>query len=335
MILIKYKKFKLVITVRFVVCLLVVFQLNSDLFGFCPCSYNVHYTHYNEVFNMKSVVSYPDRGPWGDAKWRGNCSGHIIRDIVNHYKPSLFVDACEGSGTSGDVCRELGVDYVGLDLHKGNDFTRDSILKALPRPADVVFTHPPYHSMIKYADHPNDTSRCKTVEEFLEKSQVMLLNQRHATRDGGVYATLIGDMRKNGTFRSFQADFISMMPRSEHVSTIIKMQHNCLSDGRVYSGSFVPIMHEYLLIWKKSAKTLFAVTIEKAREFQRQIASTWRSAIRIAMMQIGKACSLERIYAEVEKVAGHLIEKNKNWKAKIRQKLQQHHTSVERGVWAI
>lgn len=294
---------------------------------------------------MKSVMSFEERGKWGDAKWRGNTSGHVIREMIEHFKPRLFVDACEGSGTSGDVCRDMGVEYIGLDLYKGNDFTKDDILAQLPRPADIVFTHPPYHSMIEYSGNvygnkalDGDTSRCISPEEFIAKSQVMLMNQREATREGGIYSTLIGDQRGGslgkGNFRSYQSDFIQMMPKDELLSVTIKLQHNCLSDNRVYSGNFVPIMHEYLLIWKKNDKALFAVSLDIASELQKRVATTWRNAIRIAMMKLGKA-SLKEIYAEVEKVASNLIAKNKNWQAKIRQQLQKHYNNVERGVWAI
>lgn len=269
-------------------------------------------------------------------------SGFVAVDLINHFSPSLFVDVCEGSGTSGDVCREMGVPYVGLDLHKGNDFTKDYVLSQLPHPADLVFSHPPYHNMIKYSGNMYgnkalgaDTSHCKSVDEFLEKSHVMLLNQREATKNGGVYATLIGDMRKSGTFRSFQADYIDMMPKDELLSVTIKIQHNCVSNGRQYSGSFIPIMHEYLLIWKKASQSLFAISMAKASEQAKKMASTWRVAIRMAMMKIGGNCNLASIYNEVEKVAAHLIEKNQHWKAKIRQQLQKHFTHVERGVWAI
>jgi hypothetical protein len=51
-----------------------------------------------------------------------------------------------------------------------------------------------------------DTSHCNSVEEFISKSQVMLLNQREATKEGGIYCTLIGDQRGGslgkGNFRS-------------------------------------------------------------------------------------------------------------------------------------
>ena len=76
------------------------------------------------------------------------------------------------------------------------------------------------HNMIQYSGNmwgeanANGHSRCETIAEYLEKSQVMLLNQEEATRDGGMYCTLIGDMRKQGQFHSFQADCIKMMPKA-------------------------------------------------------------------------------------------------------------------------
>lgn len=294
---------------------------------------------------MKSVMSFPERGNYGDSKWRGNTSGFVIKELIEHFNPKLFVDACEGSGTSRDVCKEMGVAYVGLDLYKGQDFTRDYILNQLPQPADICFTHPPYHNMIKYSGSvygdkilEGDTSHCITPEEFISKTQVMLLNQREATKEGGIYTTLIGDQRGgtlgSGNFRSYQADFISMMPKDELLSVAIKLQHNCLSDNRVYNGNFVPILHEYLLIWKKKAKSLFAVSFDIASELQSRVATTWRNCIRVVMMKLQKA-DLNTIYNEIEKVAANLIRNNPNWKAKIRQTLQKHYTNVERGVWAL
>ena len=288
---------------------------------------------------MKSVMSFPERGNYGKSSWRGNTSGYVIKELIQHFDPKIFVDACEGSGTSADVCKEMGVHYVGLDLYKGQDFTRDSILSALPRPADVCFTHPPYHSMIKYSgsvygdkELEGDTSHCVTPEEFISKSQVMLLNQREATKEGGIYCTLIGDQRGGslgkGNFRSYQSDFIQMMPKEELLSVAIKLQHNCMSDTRIYNGSFIPIMHEYLLIWKKRAKSLFAISFDIASELQSRVATNWRNAIRIVMMKLQKA-DLNTIYYEIEKVASNLIANNPNYKAKIRQQLQKHYNNVD------
>ena len=294
---------------------------------------------------MKSVMSFPERGNYGDNSWRGNTSGYVIKELIQHFNPKLFVDACEGSGTSRDVCKEMGIEYVGLDLYKGQDFTKDAILTQLPRPACLCFTHPPYNDMIAYSGSVygkeilvGDTSHCINAEEFISKSQVMLMNQREATKEGGIYCTLIGDQRGGslgkGNFRSYQSDFIQMMPKEELLSVAIKLQHNCMSDTRVYNGSFIPIMHEYLLIWKKRAKSLFAISFDIASELQSRVATTWRNAIRIVMMKLQKA-DLNTIYNEIEKVASNLITNNPNYKAKIRQTLQKHYNNVERGVWSL
>lgn len=297
---------------------------------------------------MNSIVSYPDRGnQYGKNNYRGNCSGLLIKDLIQHFKPVSFVDVCMGSGTSEDVCREMGVKYFGLDLHKGFDFTKDSVLKAIGNePVSMAFSHPPYHNMIKYQEerrkhgllvspNENDTSNCKSVEEFLEMTQVMLFNQREATIRGGTYCSLIGDMRKNGEFHSFQADMIKMMPKRELLSVVIKQQHNTMSGNNTYSGNTIFIHHEYLLIWKKSAQTLVGVAWNKAKELQQNMQSTWRSFVRLALMNLGGQATLDRIYQEVVNVAGDKVKNNPNHKAKVRQTLQMHFSNVERGVWAI
>ena len=295
---------------------------------------------------MQSILSYAERGNYGNSSWRGNTTGFIIKEMIEHFNPTLFVDACEGSKTSRDVCKEMNIDYVGLDLYNGQDFTKDLIVQELPREADICFTHPPYHSMIQYSgnvygEHPieGDTSRCKNPDEFIEKSHLMLLNQREATRTNGIYSTLIGDHRGGtlgkGNFRSYQADFINLMPKDELLSVTIKLQHNCLSNNKKYSGSFIPIMHEYLLLWKKKHKSIIQISLDRAITHKQYIATTWRNAIRISMMRLGERATLKTIYIEVEKVAENLIKNNPNYKAKVRQTLQKHYKNVERGVWSI
>ena len=31
---------------------------------------------------MNSVISYPDRGQYGRNEYRGNCSGYVIKDLI-------------------------------------------------------------------------------------------------------------------------------------------------------------------------------------------------------------------------------------------------------------
>ena len=292
---------------------------------------------------MKSLISFLNRGPWGDPHWPGNCSGHVVRELIEFTRPTLMVDVCEGSGTSGDVCREMGVEYVGLDLHRGFDFTSDYVLSRLSRPADLVFSHPPYEAMIDYRnvgtwsdpDHKyRDLSGC-TEEGFVEKSHLMLINQREATRPGGHYASLIGDLRKNGRFRSFQADYISMMPRDELMGVVIKAQHNCTSDARSYAGKFIPIVHEYLLVWQRKAALLVQVAIEKAIETKTRGELVWKNLLYTVLMRLGGKAALTEIYREVEREASEYLATKAHWMEKVRQQLQKHFTNIERGTWAL
>jgi len=47
-----------------------------------------------------SVISHLDRGKWGKASWRGNCSGYVYRDIFQQLAPRTFCDPMVGRGTS-------------------------------------------------------------------------------------------------------------------------------------------------------------------------------------------------------------------------------------------
>ena len=37
---------------------------------------------------MESVISYSNRGPYGKSSYRGNCSGYVIRDLINYFYPN-------------------------------------------------------------------------------------------------------------------------------------------------------------------------------------------------------------------------------------------------------
>lgn len=295
-----------------------------------------------------SIWSFKDRGPWGNAKYRGNCSGHVVRELIESLRPKTFIDPCVGSGTSIEVADEMGVRAIGLDLRFGFNVLRDSIRAAAGLEADLCFSHPPYFSMILYSGnvydgaHPDDLSRCEDVEDFNEKMQQMLLNQRDATVPGGYYATLIGDQRQAGRYYSYQAECIARMPRDELRGVIIKAQHNCMSDFKTYNGSpGLPwITHEYLLVWQKPKTRSgwwFALrTI--STEAHARVRSTWTGIVRQALVSLGGKATLKELYERVMENAPERAESNSNIDAKVRQVLQRHPAQfqrVDRGVWSL
>lgn len=45
---------------------------------------------------LSSIASYFARGKYGNNSWRGNCSGLLIKDLLEHYKPDTFGDLAVG-----------------------------------------------------------------------------------------------------------------------------------------------------------------------------------------------------------------------------------------------
>jgi hypothetical protein len=166
-----------------------------------------------------SILRFPDRGPWGDPNYRGNASGHLYRELYQQLRPRDIVEVFADSGTAKQVADELGIPIVALDLRDGFDGTRHSILEKVGHESDLVFGHAPYHTMIRYSGHvwgekphPADLSHIEDIDEFIDAMQAVLLNQREATRPGGVYGTLTGDIRKEGRYTSLQAEYIARHP---------------------------------------------------------------------------------------------------------------------------
>jgi len=296
---------------------------------------------------VTSVMNFPDRGKWGKSSWRGNCSGHVLKTLFEQYKPTSFVDCMCGSNTSIDVARDLKIPFaVGLDLHSGFNAIKNSIHEKVGRQVDMVFSHPPYLSAVLYSGnmwgepHPDDLSRCESEEDFHEKLHLVLMNQREATLPGGIYATLVGDVRKDGRYYSLQSECISRMPANELASVIIKTQHNTVSGRNTYSNmKHAFIAHEYLLLWQKPKAPLSLLVDLSAMATQqaKRLKGVWSVIVAHAMMALGGKASLNDLYQKIAEAAPDKLQANENWKAKVRQTLQLYpkFNPVERGVWAL
>ena len=294
-----------------------------------------------------SILSFEDRGKWGDNSWPGNCSGHVYQAIFNQLRPSVVIDPMAGSGTCQDVCDDIGIECHSLDLKNGFNILRQSIVDAAGKQGDCVISHPPYHSIITYSGkqygqaHADDLSRCEDYEDFLDKLQIALLNQRAATVPGGVYATIIGDMRKKGAYYAMQADAISLMPKGELKSVLIKAQHNTRSGLKSYTNMKFPfIEHEYVVLWEAPKQIMsFVDTLRDiASSQQRRLTGSWRAVVQACMVELGGKVGLDEIYGAVfSQVDEAKLEGNAHVKEKIRQTLQhgKAFTNVERGVWAL
>ena len=280
---------------------------------------------------MQSIVSYPDRGPYGKNSYRGNCSGLLIKDIIQQYKLKSLSDYMVGGGTTEDVCKEMKIPGTFLDLNRGFDMVD---MEMPDRPQNIMF-HPPYHSMItysgemysredvikKYGIDPtvNDLSRCPDWDTFIKMLNYCMSKQFSALQRGGRMFTLVGDMKKKGVLYSMLCD---MAKPGTLEQVIIKAQHNCWSDRQVYSNNnFVPIVHEYLIVTRKDEALFIPVSWgnHSILDLTKSHAASWRDSV-YAFLQKNGECSLDDLYEAFKE--SPKTKKNPNWQAKIRQTVQ-------------
>lgn len=232
---------------------------------------------------MTTHWSFPKRGDWAthDAKWRGNWSPYIPRNLLLRYSQAgdLILDQFAGGGTTLVEAKLLNRDIIGVDindialerckekidfdyeaakgrveLHKGDarnlDFISDDSI-------DFVCTHPPYADIIKYSDGiKGDLSQLK-VPDFLEEMKLVASESYRVLRKGKFCAILMGDTRQKGHMIPMSFDVMRIFEKAgfKLKELIIKEQHNCRATGYWKTNSikynFLLIAHEYLFVFKK------------------------------------------------------------------------------------
>ena len=232
---------------------------------------------------MTTHWSFPKRGDWAthDAKWRGNWSPYIPRNILLRYSKEndLVLDQFVGGGTTPVEAKLLNRNIIGVDvnevalarcrekinfehsgangkvyLYKGDartlDFIKDNSI-------DLICTHPPYADIIKYSeDIEADLSHLK-VKDFLIAMRDVAVESYRVLKKDKFCAVLMGDTRQKGHMipMSFEVMKLFQSAGFKLKELVIKEQHNCKATGYWKTNSvkynFLLIAHEYLFIFRK------------------------------------------------------------------------------------
>ena len=236
---------------------------------------------------MTSVWSFPKRGDWAthDAKWRGNWSPYIPRNVLLRYSKEgdLVLDQFAGGGTTLVEAKLLNRNIIGIDVndkalercrekvdfeHNGANGKVDIVkgdarnLKNIEANSiDLICTHPPYADIIHYSKDqniPEDLSNFST-EEFLKNMEKVASESYRVLKDGKFCAILMGDTRQKGHviplgFKTMQVFEKAGFKLKE---TILKEQHNCRATGYWKTNSvkynFLLLAHEYLFVFRKTS----------------------------------------------------------------------------------
>lgn len=234
---------------------------------------------------MTSVWSFPKRGDWAthDAKWRGNWSPYIPRNLLLRYsnENDLVLDQFAGGGTTLVEAKLLNRNIIGVDINdkalarckEKLDFQHDGAngkvrlkkgdarkLDFIPdEKIDFICTHPPHADIIHYSegqDIPEDLSALKK-KDFLIELQKAARECYRVLKPGRFCAILIGDMRNKGCVQplGFETMQVFLDAGFTLKEIILKEQHNCRATGYWKTNSikynFLLLAHEYLFIFKK------------------------------------------------------------------------------------
>ncbi|MEE1307485.1 MAG: DNA methyltransferase [Anaerovibrio sp.] len=237
----------------------------------------------NFEMEMTTHWSFPKRGDWAthDAKWRGNWSPYIPRNLLLRYSKAgeLVLDQFAGGGTTLVEAKLLNRNIIGVDVNdialnrcrEKIDFKHDGAngkvylykgdarnLDFIPdEKIDFICTHPPYADIIKYSDDlDNDLSRCN-VKDFLVEMEKVAAESYRVLKSNKFCAILMGDTRKKGCMIPMSFDVMKVFQKAGFTlkELIIKEQHNCRATGYWKTNSvkynFLLIAHEYLFVFRK------------------------------------------------------------------------------------
>ena len=299
---------------------------------------------------MNSIISFPDRGPYGKSSYRGNCSGYVQKSLFEQFKSKEVTDPMAGSYTTRDVCDEMGIISHCYDLSGGFNAMTDEVPEEACA-SDTWFWHPPYSEVIGipyagsmwsdadfeksfgYDPKPYDLGRMPW-DKFVKSMNFCMMKFYQAMDTGARMCVLMGDIKKKGKLHSM---LLEIVKPGTLENVVIKAQHNCVSSGKSYAGNFIPIVHEYVMILKKPSP--YEMEIILPHNYKVDVrdsrTSTWRDVVFAALKTLGGKARLEDVYSEIE---GHKkAETNPHWKEKIRQTLQASNlfASSERGVWSL
>lgn len=146
---------------------------------------------------------------------------------------------------------------------------------------------------------------------------------------------LVGDIKKKGRLLSM---LFELTKPGTLENVVIKTQHNCVSDRRSYSGKFIPIVHEYVLLLRKDMPLTYPLlmTYQLQGDIRDMPGATWRDIIADAMESFHTPVHLDQIYAVVGNYKR--AQQQQHWKDKVRQTLQYHpniFSGFGQGVWAL
>jgi DNA modification methylase len=203
----------------------------------------------------------------GSQDFAGATPSYVVWNLLERYtRPKdLVVDPMCGSGTTIDVCRDLGRRVLGYDLAP----TRDDIFRVDARKlplegekADFVFVDPPYSTHVEYSPDPRCIGKLDSREPaYFEAMEQVIAEIDRVLRPDRHMALFCSDSFKKGKpFSPIGVRLFSLLERRfEPVDIVCVTRHNRTLKRRHWhteavAGNYFLRGFNYLFIMRKPAR---------------------------------------------------------------------------------
>lgn len=219
---------------------------------------------------VTTLWDYPSQH-YGDAEqgsqaFVGATPSYVVWNVVHRFtRPGESVlDPFCGSGTTLDVCRDLGRKGLGFDLVPSRADIRAADARSLPlkdESVDLVFMDPPYADNLDYSDDPRCIGKLKADGRYQRAMRLVLAEAARVSRKDATLALYVCDVFKKGKgfwplgFELFDLGRKDFVP----VDVVAVVRHNrTLRMGNYRKaadeGGFFLRGFNYLLLFRKQPR---------------------------------------------------------------------------------
>ena len=282
---------------------------------------------YQDQFGeLTTLITVPERGCYGNAQYRGNYAGEVLGKLVTYLqmngirKPYIY-DPMVGGGTSRDVAVAMQLPFIVDDIHNGFDVVNGDFHDT---GFDLTMLHYPYWKMIDYASDLPEALQSKDMSrmEWKEFIQAVSHVNAKAAAHSRYVAVLVGDMAVKGGIKSIQRE---MAWPGQPVRHIIKVQHNAMSYRKQYTGKFIPIVTEHLLLFRTDYKPegeMWMLVPSQYKKFDVDMYVTWKTAVKHVIKELEQITPAE-VFEHIKLSFPVKLKKTNTPEATIRRTLQE------------
>jgi adenine-specific DNA-methyltransferase len=197
-----------------------------------------------------TLWDYPSQhygtGMQGSSAYVGATPSYVIWNVLQRYSApgDLVIDPMCGSGTTLDVCKDLGRKGRGFDLSPFRPDIEQADARKLPVPsgaAKVVFIDPPYGDHIDYSSDPRCIGKLSAYDPryYQEMGKVLHEAARALGKDGvlAIYCCDYFEKKKGIACVGFELFALALRDLTPIDHIAVTRHHKTLEQGNYHRGA--------------------------------------------------------------------------------------------------